>query len=156
MMNEQVLDRMSSFFYNELLKNLSNVFIFKDDDNSYLLYDRYYVTKTDKGIEVTLKYGHNNKVFNTLQNAVTWCIYDKRNKIDIANRVEFLDQMISGLNSSISINKKIIDGKNDLDTKYIALAKLSESKYKKKNMMNELLGYVRDSKEWQLKQFSKN
>jgi hypothetical protein len=155
-MNEQVLDRMSSFFYNELLKNLSNVFIFKDDDNSYLLYDRYYVTKTDKGIEVTLKYGHNNKVFNTLQNAVTWCIYDKRNKIDIANRVEFLDQMISGLNSSISINKKIIDGKNDLDTKYIALAKLSESKYKKKNMMNELLGYVRDSKEWQLKQFSKN
>lgn len=156
MMNEQVLDKMSSFFYNELLKNLSNVFIFKDDDNSYLLYDRYYVTKTDKGIEVTLKYGHNNKVFNTLQNAVTWCIYDKRNKIDIANRVEFLDQMISGLNSSISINKKIIGGKNDLDTKYIALAKLSESKYKKKNMMNELLGYVRDSKEWQLKQFSKN
>jgi len=155
-MNNTLLEKMNSFFYNEITTKLSNVFIFKDDENSYLLYDRYYLTRTKSGINVTLKYGNKDKVFNTFHNAIAWCIFDKRNKIDIANRIEYLDQMIAGIDAATIMHKKIIDHKNDLDSKYVAIAKMSENKHKRKIFSTELSRYINDSKDWQMKQFSKN
>lgn len=154
MMNNQILlNKINSFFSTDLEKSMANVMIMQNDDGSYELFDKYIISTEDSNVIVKSKYTHTVKNFSSLPVAVTWCIFDKRNKIIELNRVEYLDRMIAGLNSSILVHKKIF--KNNKDMAFISLAKLSQDSYKKKLLSTELMEYIKESKIWQLKQFSK-
>lgn len=152
MNNKVLMDKINSFFSTNLEKTLSNVIIIKSDLDNYELFNKYIITLENDEVVVQSKHTYTVKKFSSLPIAVTWCIFDKRNKILETKRIEYLDQMLSGLDSSIILHKKMFRGKNDAN--FISLAKLSEDLYKKKILRSELYGYIKDSKNWQLKQFS--
>lgn len=155
MMNNQVLlNKINSFFSTDLEKSMANIMIMQNDDGTYELFNKYIISTEHADVVVKSKYTHTVKKFSSLPIAVTWCIFDKRNKIAELNRVEYLDQMLSGLNYSITLHKKLF--KNNKDMTFISLAKLSQDLYKKKLLNTELMEYIAESKIWQLKQFSKN
>lgn len=146
------MDKINSFFSIDLEKTVSNIMIIKNEVGNYELFNKYIILLENDTVVVQTKYTHTIKNFSSLPIAVTWCIFDKRNKILETKRIEQLDQMLTSLNSSIILHKKMFNGNKD--TNFISLAKLSEDLYKKKILRNELDGYVKESKIWQLKQFS--
>ena len=152
MNNKFLMDKINAFFSTDLEKTVNNILIIQDETGNYELFNKYIVSYVNDSITVQIKHTYTVKQFSSLPVAVTWCIFDNRNKIMQSNRIEYLDQLLTGLDSSILLHKKIF--KNNKDMRFISLAKLSEDLYKKKILRKELLNYVSDSKVWQLKQFS--
>ena len=137
-----------------LEKSVSSVLITVDDFGNYELFDRYIISKnTANEIQVRFKHSHTVKQFSALPIAVSWCIFDKRNKISETQRIEYLDTILSGLNSSILVHRKSLNTRKDEESKYISLAKLSEDEHKKKVLNKELAKLILDSKQYQLRQF---
>lgn len=153
-MNDKNLQKIEKFFNNELLGNLDNVSIFKNNDGSYEIFNRYYILPNKEGYKITMKHLMDEKTFSSLKNAVTWCIFDSRNKINQANRIEYLDRMISGISVSISMHKKLINTSIDLENKLIYISKLSQEEVKRKQMLREITSYVNESSAWQTKKFA--
>lgn len=153
-MNDNHISKINKFFKKELLTTIPDVGIIKNDDGTYELFDKYVITKKEEYYVLTMKYTFTEKTFSSLKNAVTWCIFDKRNKINILTRIEELDRMIIGSDISINIHKRLIDKCVDKDQKLIYVAKLSQEQLKKKKYTSELLSFIADSKDWQSQRFA--
>ncbi len=153
-MNDLNLKKINSFFSPTLEKSVSSILITVDDEGNYELFDKYIISKKkDNTIVVNFKYSYTTKQFSTLPIAVSWCIFDKRNRISETQRIEYLDAILSGLNTSIIVHKKGLNTTKDEEAKHISLAKLSEDEHKKKILNKELTKLILDSKMYQLKQF---
>lgn len=153
-MNNNILDKVNNFFDKNLEKSVQNVIILQDEFGNYELFNNYHLTNTNDTVTVSCKYSHTVKQFSSLPVAVAWCIFDKRNKIYECTRIEYLDQMLLGVKSSILLHEKIITKSNDLENKFISLSKLSQDQHKKQKVLTELKKFIKESKIWQLRQFN--
>jgi hypothetical protein len=153
-MNKKIIEKVSQFLQREYYSNLENVSIFQDDDGSYEFFNRYVIAKENEGYLVILKYNSETKKFGSLKNAVSWCIFDIRNKFARAQRVEYLDRIISAIDVNILVHKNLVKKAKDLDTKLIYLAKLSEDQLKRKAYITEMGNYFHESKLLQAQKFS--
>lgn len=154
MINDINIQKISSFLETQVFKNLEDIVIFKNDSGSYELFNRYLITITDNGYTVSYINGSKIKNFYNLKNAVTWCVFDKRNKFSKTKRVEDLDRMIGSAEFNMAVHKKIMSTSKDIDTKLINLAKYNEEKLRKKVMSAELVSYIQESKNYQNSQFA--
>lgn len=155
-MNKFLSDRVENFFLTEMALGAGDLAIFKNDDGSYELFNRYKVQKNDQNhYYVTHKYNYDFKVFSKLQHAVTWCIYEKRNKINDSKRIEELDRNISSAEVAIQNHQKLISKSKNLESSLIYMAKLNEEKLKKQAMLEELKGYVLETNYWKNKVFAR-
>ena len=140
----------------ELLGELEDIIIFQNIDGSYELFNTYVIEKkSDKEYLVSMKKTHTEHTFYSMKNAVTWCIFDKRNHIVNANRILLLDNQLGGLEVDIALHTKIFKNTKNSEDKLIFLAKLNEDKLKKKTVTDELHTYINDSKQWQTKRFDR-
>ena len=121
--NEQ---KIYDFFNKDFIKNISDIAIIKHDDGCYELFDTYLIqgAKND-GYKISVKNTFTEVFFYSLKNAVTWCIFQKRNKIREANRIEHLDKSLESIRNMIVWHKKLIEKVKDSEIKLIYLAKLS-------------------------------
>lgn len=149
-----LIQKVYNFFNTDLEKTVQNVIMLQDDCGNYELFNKYYLKIENNLVTVSSKHSYTVKQFSTLPIAVTWCIFDKRNKIIESKRIEYLDNLLIGIESSILVHKKMIS-KNHED-KFIALAKLSQEQHKKQSILTEIKKYIKESKIWQLKQFRQN
>lgn len=152
MLDINSLKKIESFIYKELNVNLADASIFKHDDNTYELFNKYSISKiTDYKFLVTTSY--EQKTFSFLKNAVMWCTFKHRDKFVEMMRIEELDMILSGVDMMIEQHQKLAKSTPDIDTKLIYLAKLNEDKLKKQSIINELKKYTLDAKFWQFKKF---
>ena len=151
-----IADKVLEFLMKEFYQNMTDVAIFKNDDGSYELFNKYYISKTTNGYKVSLKYFSQQKIFASLKNAVTWCIFENGNKYSQAKRIEFLDQMIEGMEMNMEVHKRLIKKTKDADSRIIYVSKLVEDQAKKKKMVKELASYVTEAKTAQAKKFVAN
>lgn len=136
------------------LQALQNIVIFREEDGTFNVYNKYLIKKNIDGIYVLSIIGsHTEKNFFKLKNAVSWCSYDKRNLIKEARRLHQLDQVIYGLETEIQIHTKLMRKTKEVDTKIICLSKLSEEKAKKRAFSYELDRYNSESEQWQNRMF---
>ena len=136
------------------LQALQNIVIFREEDGTYNVYNKYLIRKNTDGIYMLSIIGsHTEKNFFKLKNAVSWCSYDKRNLIKDARRLHELDQLIYGLETEIQIHSKLMRKTKEVDTKIICLSKLSQEKAKKRMFLYELERYIHDSTDWQNRMF---
>jgi len=155
MKKRDVLNKLEKFISNDIIGNLQDVVIYQDDDGSYQLFNMYKISKgSDKEFIITINHTYTQKVFYTLKNAVTWCIYDKRNKFYESKRIEELDNKLGGLEVDISIHYRLFNTVKDSNDKLIYLAKLNEDRGKKRRFTIELSRYVEESRNWQQKRFN--
>lgn len=151
-----MIDQIENFLRKEINHGLKEVAIFREIDGSYNLFSRYIIKKVKSNIIVEILNTSQRVSFNTLKNAVTYCIFDKRNKFYERQRIHDLDQKLVGLEVEINIENRLFKKTKAVDIKLIHLAKLNENKIKKKKYEHELNQYVSDAKSWQDKRFKQN
>jgi len=139
----------------ELSKKINDLLILKEGD-SYFLFGKYSINVTDIGYKVTKKGDENTKTFYTLQNAFSWCVFDKNLKASYLTKLEELDILVSSLDVVIAQHKKLLEKHMNSPDKYIYLAKLGEERYKKRRAMEEIKSYIISSKRLQNKKYDEN
>ena len=152
-MNDVMINKISQFLSKEFLQNMSNISMIQNNDGSYEFFNRYTVHQVKTGYEVHLKYNSDVKMFSSLKNALTWCIFENRTKFTQARRIEYLDNMLAGTEVSIEVHKNLIRKTSNAENQLIYIAKLSEEQAKRKQMITELSSFVNESKNWQTRKF---
>ena len=153
MMND-IFTKLKKVIPAETINNLADLSVFKDQDGSYHLFDKYIISRVKDEYQVTINSFDTNKTFYTLKHAVAWCTFDKRNRIVDSNRIYDLDKKVAGLESTIQGHQKLIKSAKNIDDKLIYLAKLGEEKMKKRQLYDELGRYIDISKSWQTSRFN--
>lgn len=153
-MNDKLVERISQFLSRELFHKMGDIAIFKYEDGTYELFNKYYIIEEKGYYSIKPKHYENTKTFSSLRNAVTWCSFDNRNKLTQANRIEYLDTMISGLDANITVHKNLINKTKDIENKLIYIAKMSEEQTKKKFMVEEMSSFINESRNWQTRKFA--
>jgi hypothetical protein len=149
-------DKIEKIITSEIIGDLEDIVIFQNTDGSYELFNTYMIEKkSEKEYYVSMKKTYTEHTFYSIKNAVTWCIFDKRNRIVEANKILLLDHRLGGLDTDILLHTKIFKNSKNSEDKLIFLAKLNEDKLKKKTVTDELYGYINDSKQWQTKRFDR-
>jgi hypothetical protein len=153
-MNNSNIAKIEKFFTKEFFSKYKDILILQNDDGSYELFDKYLITKHEAGHLISTRYCSDGKIFASLKNAVTWCIFDNKNKIHQTNRIEYLDKMLAGTEVNILVHKKLIDRTADIEHKLIYVSKLSQEQVRKKQMIEELDDFIVQSKNWQTRKFA--
>ena len=151
MMENKLLKKIELLFANDNI-NVLNDIIFQDIDGSYMLFNRYKITRTENGQYLVNSYSE-ELYFNRLKSAVSWCVYSKRNKWDVANRIKELDFKMCSIELSINQMLSLIRNTKDEEYKLIYSAKLSNDQYKRKTILQELDKYILDARYWQNNRF---
>jgi len=154
-MNNQSYDKVMNFLNKEFTQTNYNIFIFKNGDGTYELFNRYTISSNKDGTcTVTIKYVLDTKIFSSTKNAVIWCIYEKRNKIYKYQRIEELDRKITSYAATVALYNTLIKSSSDLEKKITYTTKLNEAKLKLELLREELTSYETEAMQWQNSQFS--
>lgn len=147
-MNNTSIEKISKFFSPNFLNKLSNIAIVRNEDNTYELFNKYYIIKDNNGFKLVNYLNSDVKYFGSLKNAVIYCIFENKNKFVNANRIEFLDKILSSTEFNIQAHKHLIKKTKDQEYRLIYAAKLTEEETKKKLVLSELSTYVTQSKKF--------
>lgn len=153
-MNNKVLTKVNKFLAKELFQNMNDIIIFQNEDGSYEFFNKFNVVKETYGYQVYSKYNSETHRFSSLKSAAAWCVFENRNKYVQAKRIEYLDQMISGSEVSIEMQKILLKKARETESKLIYAAKLNEEQNKRKRMIAEIQSYIRESNRLQTQKFS--
>lgn len=156
MISDKLLHKLTKTISNAEIEKLSELAIMQGPDGSYLLFNKYSIKKDKFYYNVEVSNVAGIKSFNILKNAVSWCTYDKQNKIYESNRIFDLDTRLASIDAEIQVHQNLAKKAKKLEEKLIYLAKLGEEKMEKKQITEELAGYVTSSKIWQEKRFNKS
>jgi hypothetical protein len=149
----KILKKMSKIIRDSDIKAISDVLIERYDNGVYHLFEKYQIKKI-KGVYVIDCLTHADELyFYALKNAVAWCTYDKRNRINDSERILHLDIKLSGIEAEIEVHQKLVKRTKKTEEKLIYLAKLGEEKMERKRINDELTGYVYNSRNWQENRF---
>lgn len=148
-------DRFLQVIKKESLHKLQEVFVAKEEDNTYLLFNKFFLKKISKdNVEVFKIDSDFNYNFFSIKNAVAWCVYHDIGKLYDADRILELDRKLCGITIDIYIDKKLFNKSKILDDKLLYLTKLNENKLKKEHYTKQLDFLVRESKILQIKRFN--
>jgi hypothetical protein len=149
-MNE--FNKIDDFFKNQNTSEIQNVSLFRNG-NGYELFYKYNIKKIDNLFEVSYKFNYTVKYFSSLLNAFSYCIFDHRNKIPMAQKIENLDFSLRSLNFEVTRYNQLISNTKSSDETLIYSAKLNESTAKLSSVKKEIAYYINESINWQEKQF---
>lgn len=136
------------------IEDLQDISIFEMSKDNYVVFKNYQIIKKSKtDVDVMLANGDLVHSFSSMRNAICWCIFDKRGKYVLANRIITLDRSISNEEVQINVHKNLFRKATKTEDKLIFLAKLNEDKFRRSTMYQELEGYVGQSDYWQKKSF---
>ena len=156
MISDKLLHKLTKTISTKEIEKLSELAIMQGPDGSYFLFNKYSIKKNNDCYIVQKDNIAGSKSFNVLKNAVSWCTFDKRNSIYESNRILDLDNRLASVDSEIQVHQKLVKKAKNLEEKLIYLAKLGEEKMERKQIADELAGYVNSSRIWQDKRFNKS
>ena len=113
-----------------------------EENGNYNLFNIYTIERKNKGYTVYKLKTATVKTFYKLKNAVAWCIFDRQNLILNSNRVEVLDNTLSGVELALEMHQKLYKKAKSNEDRFIYLAKLNEDKLKKVKISKELQSYI--------------
>lgn len=148
------LNKITQFLKKEFFNKMTDIAMLQNDDGSYEFFNRFTVYPVVNGYDVHISNTSEVKLFSSLKNALTWCIFENRTKYSQARRIEYLDSMIAGIDVSIQVHKQLLKKSNDVEYKLIYAAKLSEEQTKKRQMIQEMSSFINESNNWQTRKFA--
>jgi len=154
MINEKIFQKIEQTIHKDDLKHLQDLSIFQDATGKYQLFNKYTITKINGSYEVGFFTSSSTILFWELKNAVTWCTFDRRNKIMDSKRILELDKKLARLDTNIVVHQKMVKNSKNNEEKLIYLAKLGEERLMLKRLTEELNDFILDSKLWHSKRFN--
>lgn len=106
------IDNMMSMLAREF-DSIEKITIYQDGNGFYHLFKKYTIQKCDNSFSVARNKSDSRK-FNSLKNAVGWCIADKYGKIDLAHSLQHTDMFIEYTKTSIHHMKHTANTTSDL------------------------------------------
>lgn len=152
--NDKVIEKVTKTLQKDYV-SLRDMLIYQEPDGSYNLYESYNIQKKDGYCIINSTTLPKELIFTNLKNAVTWCIFDKRNKVVDSKRILELDARLAGIDTDIQLQMRLAKSAKDTETMLIHLAKLGEIRLKKSAMIREMNSYIENSNNWQLGKFTK-
>lgn len=148
------LNKVTQFLRKEFFNKMADIAMMQNDDGSYEFFNRFTVYPVSNGYQVQVKNNSDVKLFSSLKNALAWCIFESRTKYSQARRIEYLDSMIAGADVNIQVHRNLLKKSTDTEYKLIYAAKLSEEQNKKRQMVQEMTGFINESNNWQTRKFA--
>ena len=154
MIEEKIVDKINKFLTKELIQNMGDIVIFKNENNTYELFNQYIIQPhINNGYKIICKFNSVEKTFSSVKNAVAWCVFDRNQKINECNRIQEIDVFLDSVELEIILCKKYLKRQTNIDSKLLYLNKLKENQEKKKRLAGELDEFIKLSKYWQDKKF---
>jgi hypothetical protein len=141
-------DRMMRQEFPEIVQNL----IFRDDDGSYKVFDRYSITKENTGFRVHCS-ATDVGIFSSTKTALSWCIADKNKAYNLCRDIYNLDVKLNSLTSDINTRANIAESSKDPLFRETIATKLESKIIRKKRVETELTKCVNWAKYIQIRGF---
>lgn len=140
-------------------RKIKEIFIVQENDGSYNLFGSYIVNQQPSGSYrvsvIDSRYPIEFVELSSLKYAVSYCVFEKNNKRKEKQRLIELDETINSLNVNMAQHKKLAQKSSIMD-RNIHLAKLVETKLKKKQAIQEIEKYTALSRYIQSKKFAES
>lgn len=141
MVNVTQLQKIEKFFNKEVIKETVNNLIFKNEDGSYVLFDKYLIIHNKKNYELSIKQYHGTTCFYSLKNATIYAILHNNKKYSEAQRIVEIDKKFEGIDFSILHLNNMIKKSKITENKLIYTSKLSQDLANKEMLRKELRYY---------------
>ena len=145
----QEFDRMMRQEFPDAVANL----IFRDEDGTYCVFDRYKIIPEKPGYRVTCG-ATDVGVFSSTKNAMGWCIADKHKAYNLARDILILDNKLSSLTADITARATLADRSNNPLFRETIEAKLETKIIRKKKVETDLTKCVNWAKYVQQRGFN--
>ncbi len=139
------------FSKKELNKLINSLIV--DLPDGYELFGEYIISRKPKKYTLTKYYSNLSETFNSLQNAIIYATFHKRNKVYESKRILELDVLLEGSKMEIDLYLKNLKLSKNLETYSIRYNKLNEAKLKRDYLVAEIEKYMLETKSWQEKRF---
>jgi len=126
--------------------------IIEDGQGGYLVFARYHV-EPKNGVVVVSDWCRHIHDFANKRVAISWCVADRVNNINLANQILSLDKKKQHLSADIDCRKKISDRTNALEFEEIVNTKLEPKITRLKAVSRELEKCINWAKYIQIKGF---
>ena len=137
------------------LEQLMNVMIMRDQ-GEYHVFGKYIIQPIDSVNFQVLKNELKGYNFSNLRYALSWCIADKHNNTDLANKIQHLDGQRVRLSNDIIVRSKLAAKITDIIRKEITQVKITARKQELKLIENRLTKCVSLAKYCQIRGFNRD
>ena len=152
-MNEhQLFNELKKLLTDNSLKKIKEAIIYRENDGSVVLFDTYAILSEDNGFLI-LKNGNELISLSTLQIAVTYCTFDKKNMINQLLDIERLDRKFTDSSIKYQVHKRLAKNSKNIEDKGLYLIKMQEDFIKKRKTRQYLETYINQAKTYQQKIF---
>jgi len=145
----QEFDRIMRQEFPEIVNNL----IFRDEDGTYKVFDRYQIIKENPGYRVFCG-ATDVGLFSSTKTALSWCIADKYKAFNLARDILQLDVKLSSLTSDITARANLADRSKNHVFRETIETKLETKIIRKKQVEEQLSKCVNWAKYTQQKGFN--
>ena len=136
----------------QLSPHLQRCLFYVDESNSYVLFNRYVISRLGE-YHCAHRYGDDRTVlFNSLKNATVWCILDNEDKFYEARRVSELDSLLISVQMDKLIHSRL-SKRGDASDRAINAAKLQHDCDKERLFQAELNKYTILARDCQQRRF---
>jgi predicted transposase YbfD/YdcC len=142
---ENKLDRWAE---RELARNINDLII-QDAQGSVFAFGRYVIMADKNGAKV-IKHGNDIAVFTNRATAMSWCVADQHNRINLARHVWSLDLSKRMLQQDLHARKAAAERSRDADFRERVLTKISSKQNQLDQVRAELAKLMSQAKYIQL------
>lgn len=133
--------------------NLQDVMIIQLADNLYDLYNCYSIERKSSSWLVSVRSNLLPHHFYNLKNAVTWCMYDYRNRLVDARQILELDRQLTAAAGGVQLHQRLIKRSKTLQQSELYSAKLREELTIQEHALQRIQHYINNATVWQKQKF---
>lgn len=145
-------EKIEKWTERELRRNMHKVII-NDDNGGYVVFGRYYISPEPTGF-VVKTWDKTIHCFANKRTAMSWCIADKVNHLNLANQILYLDRKQQSLSADINSRRTLGNRGRTEDFAEIVNTKI-QPKVNRHNMVSaELEKCINSAKYIQIRGFN--
>lgn len=149
MNKEQKLDK---FAEREFKRNINSI-IMHDGDGGYIVFGKYRLSSAPGGFEVQTTSNHRG-FFSSKRTALSWCVADHNNQLNLANNIKILDQKKQILSADLHCRRSVAERSRHEGFSEIVNTKIQPKLDSYKSLNNELEKCLISAKYLQIRGFN--
>lgn len=148
MIKDQEFERWVQQEFKQMLPML----IWRNEDGDFEAFGKYHIIPQNPGYRVLIN-NDEQGFFNSTRSAISWCVADKYNKLNLARDLLKFDNMLANISNDIFVRAGVANKAKDLNVKENIETKLEPKLIQKKAIEYQLTKCVNRAKYLQQKGF---
>ena len=143
-----VEDKLDRWAERELERNRNKIII-EDDQGTLFAFGGYVIVQENQGAKV-VKYSNDARVFSNRAAAMSWCVADQHNLVNLSRRIEALDFSKRMLQQDLYARRTSAERTRNADFRERVLTKISSKQNQLQRVKTELAELMSQTKYIQL------